>query len=165
MREFLQGYKGSNRKFMAPVSESKFNADVMEFKDTNNNRVPFQMANEKGYATKNADVISLGDGNHRYNIKRRNYKLSDFSEESTYYQLDLDLSSTDNLGNINVSVNTVKQAISPKGNTETFEADFNLVDNYRQLRLYKKYVQNNKLFGIDLISDDSIQIEYQLGRT
>ena len=42
MREFLQGYKGSNRKFMAPVSESKFNADVMEFKDTNNNRVPFQ---------------------------------------------------------------------------------------------------------------------------
>jgi|TARA_B100000131_G_scaffold169887_1_gene164113 hypothetical protein len=165
MREFLQGYKGSNRKFMAPVSESKFNADVMEFKDTNNNRVPFQMANEKGYATKNADVISLGDGNHRYNIKRRNYKLSDFSEESTYYQLDLDLSSTDNLGNINVSVNTVKQAISPKGNTETFEADFNLVDNYRQLRLYKKYAQNNKLFGIDLISDDSIQIEYQLGRT
>ena len=165
MREFLQGYKGSNRKFMAPVSESKFNADVMEFKDTNNNRVPFQMANEKGYATKNADVISLGDGNHRYNIKRRNYKLSDFSEESTYYQLDLDLSSTDNLGNINVSVNTVKQAISPKGNTETFEADFNLVDNYRQLRLYKKYAQNNKLFGIDLTSDDSIQIEYQLGRT
>ena len=165
MREFLQGYKGSNRKFMAPVSESKFNADVMEFKDTNNNRVPFQMANEKGYATKNADVISLGDGNHRYNIKRRNYKLSDFSEESTYYQLDLDLSSTDNLGNLNVSVNTVKQAISPKGNTETFEADFNLVDNYRQLRLYKKYAQNNKLFGIDLISDDSIQIEYQLGRT
>ncbi len=165
MREFLQGYKGSNRKFMAPVSESKFNADVMEFKDTNNNRVPFQMANERGYATKNADVISLGDGNHRYNIKRRNYKLSDFSEESTYYQLDLGLSSTDNLGNINVSVNTVKQAISPKGNTETFEADFNLVDNYRQLRLYKKYAQNNKLFGIDLISDDSIQIEYQLGRT
>ncbi len=165
MREFLQGYKGSNRKFMAPVSESKFNADVMEFKDTNNNRVPFQMANERGYATKNADVISLGDGNHRYHIKRRNYKLSDFSEESTYYQLDLGLSSTDNLGNINVSVNTVKQAISPKGNTETFEADFNLVDNYRQLRLYKKYAQNNKLFGIDLISDDSIQIEYQLGRT
>ena len=165
MREFLQGYKGSNRKFMAPVSESKFNADVMEFKDTNNNRVPFQMANEKGYATKNADVISLGDGNHRYNIKRRNYKLSDFSEESTYYQLDLDLSSTDNLGNINVSVNTVKQAISPKGNTETFEADFNLVDNYRQVRLYKKYAQNSKLFGIDLTSSDSIQIEYQLGRT
>ena len=158
MREFFQGYKGSNRKFMAPVSESKFNADVMEFKDTNNNRVPFQMANEKGYATKNADVISLGDGNHRYNIKRRNYKLSDFSEESTYYQLDLDLSSTDNLGNLNVSVNTVKQAISPKGNTETFEADFNLVDNYRQLRLYKKYVQNSKLFGIDLTSSDSIQI-------
>ena len=165
MREFFQGYKGSNRKFMAPVSESKFNADVMEFKDTNNNRVPFQMANEKGYATKNADVISLGDGNHRYNIKRRNYKLSDFSEESTYYQLDLDLSSTDNLSNLNVSVNTVKQAISPKGNTETFEADFNLVDNYRQLRLYKKYVQNSKLFGIDLTSSDSIQIEYQLGRT
>ena len=165
MREFLQGYKGSNRKFMAPVSESKFNADVMEFKDTNNNRVPFQMANEKGYATKNADVISLGDGNHRYNIKRRNYKLSDFSEESTYYQLDLDLSSTDNLGNINVSVNTVKQAISPKGNTETFEADFNLVDNYRQLRLYKKFEQNGRLFGINLTSDDTIQVEYQLGRT
>jgi len=165
MRQYFEGYKGSTRKYMAPVSESKFNADVMEFKDTNSNRVPFQMANKRGYATKNADVIGYGDGNHRYNIKRKNYKLSNFSEESTYYQLDLGLSSTDNLDNINVSVNTVKQAISPKGNTETFEADFNLVDNYRQVRLYKKYVQNSKLFGIDLTSSDDIQLEYQLGRT
>ena len=165
MKEFFQGYKGSNRKFMAPVSESKFNADVMEFKDTNSNRVPFQMANQKGYATRNADVINFGDGNHRYSIKRNNYKLSNFSEESTYYQLNLGLNSTDNLDNISVSVNTVKQAFSPKGNTETFEADFNLVDNYRQVRLYKKYVQNSKLFGITLTSSDSIQIEYQLGRT
>ena len=165
MRQYFEGYKGSTRKYMAPVSESKFNADVMEFKDTNSNRVPFQMANKRGYATKNADVINLKDGNFRYNIKRKNYKLSNFSEESTYYQLDLGLSSTDNLDNINVSVNTVKQAISPKGNTETFEADFNLVDNYRQVRLYKKYVQNSKLFGIDLNSSDDIQFEYQLGRT
>ena len=165
MKQYFEGYKGSTRKFMAPVSESKFNADVMEFKDTNSNRVPFQMANQKGYATKNADVIGYGDANHRYKIKRKNYKLSNFSEESTYYQLDLGLSSTDNLDNINVSVNTVKQAISPKGNTETFEADFNLVDNYRQVRLYKKYVQNSKLFGITLTSSDSIQLEYQLGRT
>ena len=89
MREFFQGYKGSNRKFMTPVSESKFNADVMEFKDTNNNRVPFQMANQKGYATRNADVIGFGDGNHRYLKQSKQYKLSNFSEESTYYQLDL----------------------------------------------------------------------------
>jgi len=150
---------------MAPVSESKFNADVMEFKDTNSNRVPFQMANKKGYATKNADVINLKDGNFRYNIKRKNYTLSDFSEESTYYQLNLGLDTTDKLNNLSVSVNTVKQAYSPNGNTETFEADFNLVDNYRQVRLYKKYVQNSKLFGIDLTSSDDIQLEYQLGRT
>jgi hypothetical protein len=168
MREFLQGYKGSNRKFMAPVSESKFNADVMEFKDTNNNRVPFQMANEKGYATKNADVISLGDGNHRYNIKRRNYKLSDFSpgeETGQHYQLDFGLSSTDKIETISVSVNTVKQAQSPNGITKKFESDFKLVDNYRQLRLYKKFEQNGRLFGINLTSDDTIQVEYQLGRT
>ena len=58
MKEFFQGYKGSNRKFMAPVSESKFNADVMEFKDTNSNRVPFQMANKKGYSTRiNLSVV------------------------------------------------------------------------------------------------------------
>ena len=165
MREFLQGYKGSTRKYMAPVSESKFNADVMEFKDTNSNRVPFQMANKRGYATMNADVISLGDANFRYGVKRNNYTLSDFSEESTYYQLNLGLDSTDKLSNFSISVNTVKQAYSPNGNTETFEADFNLVDNYRQVRLYKKYAQNSKLFGIDLTSSDSIQIEYQLGRT
>jgi len=150
---------------MAPVSESKFNADVMEFKDTNSNRVPFQMANKRGYATKNADVINLKDGNFRYSIKRKNYTLSDFSEESTYYQLNLGLDTTDKLNNLSVSVNTVKQAYSPNGNTETFEADFNLVDNYRQVRLYKKYVQNSKLFGIDLTSSDDIQLEYQLGRT
>ena len=50
MRQFLEGYKGSTRKFMAPVSESRFNADVMEFKDENNNQVPFNMANRKGSA-------------------------------------------------------------------------------------------------------------------
>ena len=165
MREFFQGYKGSNRKFMAPVSESKFNADVMEFKDTNSNRVPFQMANQKGYATRNADVINFGDGNHRYKNQRKPYKLSNFSEESTYYQLDLGLSSTDKVSVINIFVNGISQDSSPNGNTETFEADFNLVDNYRQVRLYKKYVQNSKLFGITLTSSDSIQIEYQLGRT
>ena len=33
MRQYFEGYKGSTRKYMAPVSESKFNADVMEFKD------------------------------------------------------------------------------------------------------------------------------------
>ena len=165
MKEFFQGYKGSNRKFMAPVSESKFNADVMEFKDTNGNRVPFQMANQKGYATRNADVIGFGDGNHRYLKQSKQYKLSNFSEESTYYQLDLGLASTDKVSVINIFVNGISQDSSPNGNTETFEADFNLVDNYRQVRLYKKYVQNSKLFGITLTSSDSIQIEYQLGRT
>ena len=165
MREFFQGYKGSNRKFMTPVSESKFNADVMEFKDTNNNRVPFQMANQKGYATRNADVIGFGDGNHRYLKQSKQYKLSNFSEESTYYQLDLGLASTDKISTINIFVNGVSQDSSPNGNTETFEADFNLVDNYRQVRLYKKYGQNNKLFGIDLNSSDDIEIRYQLGRT
>ena len=69
MKEFFQGYKGSTRKYMAPVSESAFNADVMEFKDTNSNRVPFQMANKRGYAKNNADVIAFGDGNLRYGTK------------------------------------------------------------------------------------------------
>ena len=165
MKEFFQGYKGSNRKFMAPVSESKFNADVMEFKDTNSNRVPFQMANQKGYSTRNADVIGFGDGNHRYLKQSKQYKLSNFSEESTYYQLDLGLASTDKVSVINIFVNGISQDSSPNGNTETFEADFNVVDNYRQVRLYKKYAQNSKLFGIDLNSSDDIEIEYQLGRT
>ena len=165
MREFFQGYKGSTRKYMVPVSESKFNADVMEFKDTNSNRVPFQMANKKGYATKNADVIGYGDGNHRYIKQSKQYKLSNFSEESTYYQLDLGLASTDKISTINIFVNGVSQDSSPNGNTETFEADFNLVDNYRQVRLYKRYVQNSKFFGIDLNSSDDIEIRYQLGRT
>ena len=165
MRQYFEGYKGSTRKYMAPVSESKFNADVMEFKDTNSNRVPFQMANKKGYATKNADVIGYGDGNHRYIKQSKQYKLSNFSEESTYYQLDLGLASTDKISTINIFVNGVSQDSSPNGNTETFEADFNLVDNYRQVRLYKRYVQNSKFFGIDLNSSDDIEIRYQLGRT
>ena len=76
MREFFQGYKGSNRKFMAPVSESVFNADVMEFKDENNNQLPFQMANKRGYAKNNADVIAFGDGNLRYGTKiKKSLKL------------------------------------------------------------------------------------------
>ena len=62
-------------------------------------------------------------------------------------------------------INGVSYEESPKGYTETFEADFNLVDNYRQVRLYKKYVQNEKFFGINLNSNDDIEVEYQLGRT
>jgi hypothetical protein len=123
------------------------------------------MANKKGYATKNADVIGYGDGNHRYIKQSKQYKLSNFSEESTYYQLDLGLASTDKISTINIFVNGVSQDSSPNGNTETFEADFNLVDNYRQVRLYKRYVQNSKFFGIDLNSSDDIEIRYQLGRT
>jgi len=107
----------------------------------------------------------LGKSTGKFYHKRNNYTLSDFSEESTYYQLNLGLDSTDKLSNFSISVNTVKQAYSPNGNTETFEADFNLVDNYRQVRLYKKYAQNSKLFGIDLNSYDTITIDYQLGRT
>jgi len=165
MRQYLEGYKGSTRKFMAPVSESKFNADVMEFKDTNNKRVPFQMANQKGYATRNADVLSYGDANLRYGKNKKGYKLSNFSEESTYYQLDLGLASTEKVQSLDMFINGISYEESPNGNTETFEADFNLVDNYRQVRLYKKYAQNSKLFGIDLTSSDDIQLEYQLGRT
>ena len=150
---------------MAPVSESRFNADVMEFKDENNNQLPFNMANKKGYATKNADVMAFGDSNLRYGTKIKKYKLSDFSEESTYYQVDLGFASTEKLATLNIDVNGLRQSPSPNGNTATFEADFNLVDNYRQVRLYKKYAQNSKLFGIDLSSSDDIQIEYQLGRT
>ena len=164
MRQYLEGYKGSIRKYMAPVSESVFNADVMEFKDENNNQLPFQMANKRGYAKNNADVIAFGDGNLRYVTKIKKYKLSDFSVESTYYQVDLGFSSTEKLATINVDVNGIRQSPSPNGNTATFEADFNLVDNYRQVRLYKKYVQNSKLFGIDLNSYDTITIDYQLGR-
>ena len=79
--------------------------------------------------------------------------------------MDLGLASTDKLSVFIMSVNGIYQNQSPNGNTETFEADFNLVDNYRQVRLYKKYAQNSQLFGIDLSSSDDIQIEYQLGRT
>ena len=51
-------------------------------------------------------MIGLQDGNFRYNIKRKNYTLSDFSEESTYYQLDLGLNSTDKLSVLIVTINT-----------------------------------------------------------
>jgi hypothetical protein len=165
MRQFLQGYKGSTRNFMAPVSESKFNADVMEFKDSNGARVPFDMSNRLGYATKNPDVIAYSDGLARYHRKNVNYTLSDCSEEATYYQLDFNFASSDKIGTISLNVNNIYQVPSPKGNTSTFEADFYLVDNYRQLRLFKKYGQNSKLFGMDLNSSDNIQVEYQLGRT
>lgn len=165
MREFLQGYKGSTRNFMAPVSESKFNADVMAFKDSNGKRVPYDMSNRLGYATKNVDVIAYGDGNIRYYKKHKNYKLSDFSAQATYYQLDLGLAASDKVGTINLSVNSIQQTPSPKGNTSTFEADFYLVDNYRQVRLFKRYGQNSKPFGVDLNSSDDIEIQYQLGRT
>ena len=43
----LEGYKGSTRNFMAPVSESKFSGDKFRFTDEDDNFVNYVMNNKQ----------------------------------------------------------------------------------------------------------------------
>ena len=159
----LEGYKGSTRNFVAPVSESKFGGDFLQFTDTSGSNVPFKLPNKRRFAKHNTDVLCLEDGLRRFSPTPDILGLSDFTAYSDYFEYDFGFADISNILEIDVMVNGVRQNQSPKGLNSDFEADFYLVDNYRKLRILKNYGQNGERFGITLNSSDNIRVEYQLG--
>ena len=65
----LQGFKGSTRKYTAPVSESAFSGDQLQFfsnlsgslKDGRQDKMPYKMNMRNGRALEEHDVLLYGD--------------------------------------------------------------------------------------------------------
>ncbi len=67
-RRYLQGVKGSIRKFILPVSESVFGGDRVVFRDTGSVGLSYRMNFvDAGKAVIDDDVINLRSGTHFYN--------------------------------------------------------------------------------------------------
>lgn len=164
MRTELEGYKGTLRKFYAPVSESKFNADKLQFTDTSGSNLPYRMNNLDGEPTMKFDVLSMGAMRDFSRERIKVWGYTDISTSTSAYQ-EFDLSALFSIskykvraGSVKLFVNSVLQFNKPNWTTTT-GTDYYYADNYKKLRL-KKFLTEN--YGITLQSGDEIRLKYKI---
>jgi len=167
MRTELEGYKGTIRNFVAPVSESKFNADKFTFTDASGSNLPFRMNNILGEPSRKHDVLSMGA---MLDFSRERIKVwgySDISTSTSTYQ-EFDLSTLYSISRYKLRptsgklfVNSVLQFNKPSW-TGTTGVDYYYADNYKKLRLRKKTLDSGVLRGITLASGDEILLKYKI---
>ena len=167
----LQGFKGSTRKYTAPVSESAFSGDQLQFysnlsgslKDGRQDKMPFKMNMRNGRALDEHDVLHYRDATRFLLRHRRELIYSDIETNASTYQ-------TFNLGisagfratamGIRVKVNGTPQ-INKTPWTNTSGVDWYFSTNYRKINLRKPHASSGVGYGITLIDGDEIQIEFQ----
>jgi hypothetical protein len=167
----LQGFKGSTRKYTAPVSESAFSGDQLQFysnlsgslKDGRQDKMPFTMNMRSGRATGEQHVLHYRDAIRFLQRHRRELIYSDIETNASTYQ-------TFNLGisagfratamGIRVKVNGTPQ-INKTPWTNTSGVDWYFSTNYRKINLRKPHASSGVGYGITLIDGDEIQIEFQ----
>ena len=167
MRTQLEGYKGNLRKFYAPVSESKFNADKLQFTDTSGSNLPYRMNNIDGEPTIKYDVLSMGAmiDFSRERVKELGY--SDISTTTSEYQ-EFDFSGlfsvskyVPRLGSFKLTINQIEQISKPPFTT-VIGTDFYFADNYKKVRVKKQVIESGILRGITLQSGDQIVFRYKI---
>ncbi|MBC8421923.1 MAG: hypothetical protein H8E03_00725 [Pelagibacteraceae bacterium] len=171
----LQGYKGSIRKYTAPVSESAFSGDQLQFysnlsgslKDGRQDKIPYKMNMRNGRATELHDVLHYQDTKRIVQRRNTSLKYSDIETNASTYQ-------TFNLGipvgyratamGARVRVNGLiqnnktpwtDQSGVPNG------VDWYFSTNYRKIHIRKLHSHVGITHGITLIDGDIIQIEHQ----
>ncbi len=174
MRTELEGYKGNLRKFYAPVSESKFNADKLQLTDSSGSNLPFRINNLDGEPTIKHDVLSLGAMQDftREHVKVWGY--SDISTSTSAYQ-EFDLATLFSVSKYKVRLGSVKLFVNRVGQfnrppwTSSSRVDYYFADNYRKLRLSKFNTYTTGFssgdgigYGITLKSGDEIMFKYKL---
>ena len=167
----LQGFKGSTRKYTAPVSESAFSGDQLQFysnlsgslKDGRQDKTPFAMNMRNGRATDEQHVLHYRD-NARFSVMRKmELRYSDIETNAATYQ-------TFNLGisagfratamGTRMKVNGTPQ-INKTPWTDTSGVDWYFSTNYRKINLRKPHASSGVQYGITLQDGDEIQIEFQ----
>ena len=167
MRTQLEGYKGNLRKFYAPVSESKFNADKLQFTDTSGSNLPYRMNNIDGEPTIKHDVLSMGAMIDFSRERIKEYGYTDISTSTSEYQ-EFDLSDLISFtkyklrhGSFKLLVNKILQLNIPPWTTST-GTDYYFADNYKKVRVKKQVNESGVIKGITLESGDQIVLKYKI---
>jgi len=167
----LQGYKGSTRKYTAPVSESAFGGDQLQFysnlsgslKDGRQDKMPFAMNMRNGRATDEQHVLHYRD-NARFSVMRKmELRYSDIETNAATYQtfnLVLPVGFRATVMGTRVKVNGIPQ-VNKSPWTSTSGVDYYFSNNYRKINVRKPHASSGVLYGITLIDGDVIQIEHQ----
>ena len=152
-RQYLEGLKGSIRKFILPVSESVFDGDRIVFRDTGSVGLSYRMNFvDAGKAVIDDDVINLRSGTHFYNVQRQYFQTSEVTVSNTYYQEFLPTIPSGykmKNGTVKAKVNGLEQ-LSNGNQTITASADFMIDSTQKKLRIRKAQNGNDKGLGIDL---------------
>ena len=167
----LQGFKGSTRKYTAPVSESAFSGDQLQFysnlsgslKDGRQDKMPFTMNMRNGRATDEQHVLHYRD-NARFSVMRKmELRYSDIETNAATYQtfnLVLPVGFRATVMGTRVKVNGIPQ-VNKSPWTSTSGVDYYFSNNYRKINVRKPHASSGVLYGITLIDGDVIQIEHQ----
>jgi|TARA_R110002051_G_scaffold4096_2_gene21591 hypothetical protein len=167
----LQGFKGSTRKYTAPVSESVFSGDQLQFysnlsgslKDGRQDKMPFTMNMRSGRATDLHHVLHYRDTKRFTQMRKMELRYNDIETNASTYQtfnLALSVGFRATAMGTRVKVNGIQQTNKTPW-TNTSGVDWYFATNYRKIHIRKSYVLSGVMYGITLQDGDIIQIEHQ----
>jgi hypothetical protein len=167
----LQGFKGSTRKYTAPVSESVFSGDQLQFysnvsgslKDGRQDKMPFTMNMRSGRATGEQHVVHYKDTKRFTQMRKMELRYNDIETNASTYQtfnLALSVGFRATVMGTRVKVNGVTQ-INKSPWTNTSGVDYYFSNNYRKINIRKPHAPSGVAYGVTLIDGDVIQIEHQ----
>jgi hypothetical protein len=156
----LEGYKGSTRNFMAPVSESKFSGDKFKFTDEDDNFVNYVMNNKAGKPIQKNEILNLAEGNVIYPQNLQLFSGLSYFTVNDEQEFRPTLTDGYRLRNnsVIVKINGVTQ-ISNSDQTSSTNADVYLTPDLNYVRVKKK--QSDGIYGITLIDRDKVEIKFQ----
>jgi hypothetical protein len=148
-RKFLEGLKGSIRKFVSPVSESRFGGDRLRFRDTGSLYLSMSFDNKSAIPTIDTDVLNLRGGNLFFDIKRQLFKTSETSVVNSYYQEFLPTIPSGykmKNGTVRAKVNGLEQ-LSNGDQTVTASVDFMIDSTQKKVRIRKAQTGDDSSSG------------------
>jgi len=155
----LEGYKGSTRNFMAPVSESKFSGDKFRFTDEDDNFVNYVMNNKAGKPIQDNEVLNLGEGNTIYPQNLQAFGGLSYTSVNNEQEFRPTITDGYRLKNnsVIVKINGVTQ-VSNSNQTSSTNADIYLTPDLNYVRVKK---QSTGGYGVTLIDTDKVEIKFQ----
>ena len=155
----LEGYKGSTRNFMSPVSESKFSGDKFQFKDEDDNFVNYVMNNKAGKPIQDNEVLNLGEGNTIYPQNLQAFGGLSYTSVNNEQEFRPTITDGYRLRNnsVIVKINGVTQ-VSNSDQTSSTNADVYLTPDLNYVRVKK---QSTGVYGVTLIDTDKVEIKFQ----
>ena len=155
----LEGYKGSTRNFMSPVSESKFSGDKFQFKDEDDNIVNYVMNNKAGKPIQNNEILNLAEGNVIYPQNLQLFSGLSYTTVNNEQEFRPTITDGYRLKNnsVIVKINGVTQ-VSNSNQTSSTNADIYLTPDLNYVRVKK---QSTGGYGVTLIDTDKVEIKFQ----